>query len=82
MIDIDNEWVTVTQALSQEAIPLISLLMPMASAASALATVVASETVEDGLKQITREKQSARRPGGLEAAHLADEVVMGVITAR
>ena len=85
VIDIDNEWVTVHAGLKSEGvIPLDQFTNANGECSLSVGdeVQVALETVEDGFGETKLSREKAKRAEawkGLEAAHVADEVVMGVI---
>ena len=88
VIDIDNEWVTVHAGLKSEGvIPLDQFTNANGECSLSVGdeVQVALETVEDGFGETKLSREKAKRAEawkGLEAAHLADEVVMGVINGK
>ena len=86
VIDIDNEWVTVHAGLKSEGV----IPRDQFTNASGECTLnigdevqVALETVEDGETKLSREKaKRAEAWKTLEAAHVAQEVVTGVINGK
>ena len=88
VIDIDNEWVTVHAGLKSEGvIPLDQFTNANGECSLSVGdeVQVALETVEDGFGETKLSREKAKRAEawkGLEAAHVADEVVMGVINGK
>jgi len=88
VIDIDNEWVTVHAGLKSEGvIPLDQFTNANGECSLNVGdeVQVALETVEDGFGETKLSREKAKRAEawkGLEAAHVADEVVMGVINGK
>ena len=88
VIDIDNEWVTVHAGLKSEGvIPLDQFTNANGECSLTVGdeVQVALETVEDGFGETKLSREKAKRAEawkGLEAAHLADEVGMGVINGK
>ena len=88
VIDIDNEWVTVHAGLKSEGV----IPRDQFTNASGECTLnigdevqVALETVEDGFGETKLSREKAKRAEAwktLEAAHVAQEVVTGVINGK
>ena len=88
VIDIDNEWVTVHAGLKSEGV----IPRDQFTHSSGECTLnigdevqVALETVEDGFGETKLSREKAKRAGAwktLEAAHVAQEVVTGVINGK
>jgi len=88
VIDIDNEWVTVHAGLKSEGvIPLDQFTNANGECTLNIGdeVQVALETVEDGFGETKLSREKAKRAEAwkrLEAAHVADEVVTGVINGK
>ncbi len=88
VIDIDNEWVTVHAGLKSEGvIPLDQFINANGECTLSIGdeVQVALETVEDGFGETKLSREKAKRAEAwtrLEAAHVADEVVTGVINGK
>ena len=88
VIDIDNEWVTVHAGLKSEGvIPLDQFTNANGECSLNIGdeVQVALETVEDGFGETKLSREKAKRAEAwkiLEASHVADEVVMGVINGK
>ncbi len=88
VIDIDNEWVTVHAGLKSEGvIPLDQFTNASGECSLNIGdeVQVALETVEDGFGETKLSREKAKRAESwkiLEAAHVADEVIMGVINGK
>ena len=88
VIDIDNEWVTVHAGLKSEGvIPLDQFTNANGECSLSIGdeVQVALETVEDGFGETKLSREKAKRAEAwkiLEASHVADEVVMGVINGK
>ena len=88
VIDIDNEWVTVHAGLKSEGvIPLDQFINASGECTLSIGdeVQVALETVEDGFGETKLSREKAKRAEAwtrLEAAHVADEVVTGVINGK
>ena len=88
VIDIDNEWVTVHAGLKSEGvIPLDQFINASGECTLSIGdeVQVALETVEDGFGETKLSREKAKRAEAwtrLEAAHVADEVVTGVISGK
>jgi small subunit ribosomal protein S1 len=88
VIDIDNEWVTVHAGLKSEGvIPLDQFTNANGECSLNIGdeVQVALETVEDGFGETKLSREKAKRAEAwtrLEAAHVADEVVTGVINGK
>jgi len=88
VIDIDNEWVTVHAGLKSEGvIPLDQFINANGECSLSIGdeVQVALETVEDGFGETKLSREKAKRAEAwtrLEAAHVADEVVTGVINGK
>ena len=88
VIDIDNEWVTVHAGLKSEGvIPLDQFINANGECTISIGdeVQVALETVEDGFGETKLSREKAKRAEAwtrLEAAHVADEVVTGVINGK
>jgi len=88
VIDIDNEWVTVHAGLESEGvIPLDQFTNANGECTLNIGdeVQVALETVEDGFGETKLSREKAKRAEAwkrLEAAHVADEVVTGVINGK
>jgi len=88
VIDIDNEWVTVHAGLKSEGvIPLDQFTNANGECTLNIGdeVQVALETVEDGFGETKLSREKAKRAEAwksLEAAHVADEVVIGVINGK
>ncbi len=88
VIDIDNEWVTVHAGLKSEGvIPLDQFTNANGECSLNVGdeVQVALETVEDGFGETKLSREKAKRAEAwkiLEASHVADEVVMGVINGK
>ena len=88
VIDIDNEWVTVHAGLKSEGV----IPRDQFTNAGGECTLnigdevqVALETVEDGFGETKLSREKAKRAEAwktLEAAHVAQEVVIGVINGK
>jgi len=88
VIDIDNEWVTVHAGLKSEGvIPLDQFTNANGECTLNIGdeVQVALETVEDGFGETKLSREKAKRAEAwkrLEAAHVADEVVTGIINGK
>ncbi len=88
VIDIDNEWVTVHAGLKSEGvIPLDQFTNANGECTLNIGdeVQVALETVEDGFGETKLSREKAKRAEAwtrLEAVHVADEVVTGVINGK
>ena len=88
VIDIDNEWVTVHAGLKSEGvIPLDQFTNANGECTLNIGdeVQVALETVEDGVGETKLSREKAKRAEAwkrLEAAHVADEVVTGIINGK
>lgn len=88
VIDIDNEWVTVHAGLKSEGvIPRDQFLNASGECTLNIGdeVQVALETVEDGFGETKLSREKAKRAEAwntLEAAHVAQEVVTGVINGK
>ena len=88
VIDIDNEWVTVHAGLKSEGvIPRDQFLNASGECTLTIGdeVQVALETVEDGFGETKLSREKAKRAEAwkkLEAAHVAQEVVTGVINGK
>ena len=88
IIDIDNEWVTVHAGLKSEGvIPRAQFIDASGECSLTIGdeVQVALETVEDGFGETKLSREKAKRAESwkeLEAAHEAEEVVMGVINGK
>jgi small subunit ribosomal protein S1 len=88
VIDIDNEWVTVHAGLKSEGvIPRSQFVDAAGECALEIGdeVQVALETVEDGFGETKLSREKAKRAESwkeLEAAHEADEVVIGIINGK
>lgn len=88
VIDIDNEWVTVHAGLKSEGvIPLDQFTNANGECSLNIGdeVQVALETVEDGFGETKLSREKAKRAEAwkiLEASHVADEVVIGVINGK
>ena len=88
VIDIDNEWVTVHAGLKSEGvIPLDQFINANGECTLNVGdeVQVALETVEDGFGETKLSREKAKRAEAwkrLEAAHVAEEVVAGVINGK
>src|SRR6056297_3455403 len=88
VIDIDNEWVTVHAGLKSEGvIPRAQFIDGSGNCTLSIGdeVQVALETVEDGFGETKLSREKAKRAEAwkrLEAAHLAEEVVTGVINGK
>ena len=88
VIDIDNEWVTVHAGLKSEGvIPLDQFTNASGECTLSIGdeVQVALETVEDGFGETKLSREKAKRAEAwtrLEAAHVADEVCIGIINGK
>ena len=88
VIDIDNEWVTVHAGLKSEGvIPLDQFTNANGECTLNIGdeVQVALETVEDGFGETKLSREKAKRAEAwkrLEAAHVAEEVVTGIINGK
>src|SRR5210317_2227984 len=88
VIDIDNEWVTVHAGLKSEGvIPLDQFINANGECTLNVGdeVQVALETVEDGFGETKLSREKAKRAEAwkrLEAAHVAEEVVVGIINGK
>ena len=88
VIDIDSDWVTVHAGLKSEGVIAKSeFLDEQGNFALEIGHIVkvALETVEDGFGATKLSREKARRAESwieLEAAHKADEVVIGIISGK
>ncbi len=88
VIDIDNEWVTVHAGLKSEGvIPLEQFTNANGECTLNIGdeVQVALESVEDGFGETKLSREKAKRAESwtfLEAAHVADEVIIGVINGK
>ena len=88
VIDIDNEWVTVHAGLKSEGvIPLEEFTNANGECTLSIGdeVQVALESVEDGFGETKLSREKAKRAESwtfLEAAHAADEVIIGVINGK
>ncbi len=88
VIDIDQDWVTVHAGLKSEGvIPSVQFLNEKGELNLSIGdeVQVALETVEDGFGETRLSREKAKRAESwkvLEAAHEAEEVIMGVINGK
>ena len=88
VIDIDNEWVTVHAGLKSEGvIPLEQFTNAKGECSLGIGdeVQVALETVEDGFGETKLSREKAKQAESwkrLEAAHVAEEIVIGVIDGK